>query len=96
MASLQHMYLAEREQVLCRGDATLMTVAWCAKEAVYKWNGRRGIDFIQHMPIQFFQKNMEDYTLEITLTYLDQEWVLYPKCTVDKDFAMSLVIKERM
>lgn len=35
-----------------QADGRLLTLAWCAKEAAYKWNGRRGVDFIEHLPIQ--------------------------------------------
>lgn len=65
MEGVAHMFLSDEEQQLCRpgaaqglpaaqdpADARLLTLAWCAKEAAYKWNGRRGADFIGQLPIQ--------------------------------------------
>lgn len=59
--SVAHMFLSPEEEQLCRPgnalrrvhepDARLLTLAWCAKEAAYKWNGRRATDFIEHLPI---------------------------------------------
>ena len=48
---IAHMYLSHDEIAMC-GDAQLLTLAWAAKEAAYKWWGRRGADFIRDLPIK--------------------------------------------
>lgn len=42
---------AENQGVLPHDYATLTTY-WCAKEAVYKWYGKKGVDFANHLKIQ--------------------------------------------
>ena len=51
MLRLQHKFLSEAEQAYFGNNEKLLTMAWCAKEAAYKWQGRRGVEFIEHMPI---------------------------------------------
>ena len=51
MAEIQHKFLSDIEQQIFQNDPRLITVAWCAKEAVYKWQGRRGVEFIDHLQI---------------------------------------------
>lgn len=42
---------AENQGILPHNYATLTTY-WCAKEAVYKWYGKKGVDFASHLKIQ--------------------------------------------
>ncbi len=57
IGNIQHKYLSAEEQLLFDNDPKLLTLAWSAKEAVYKWNGKRGVDFIGHLPIDVFDNN---------------------------------------
>lgn len=54
METLQNKFLSPAEQEFFKQDTKLITLAWCAKEAAYKWLGRRGIDFIEQLPIVQF------------------------------------------
>jgi phosphopantetheinyl transferase len=65
MQLLQHKFLSHEEQVLFKNDEQLLTLAWCAKEAAYKWNGKRGVDFIHQLPIKSF--NLENLSMEIAV-----------------------------
>ncbi len=64
---IQHKFLSKDEQDIFRNDPKLITLAWCAKEAAYKWLGRRGTDFIEHLPIEYFEHN--DQKSEITIFF---------------------------
>src|SRR5271156_3599313 len=37
---IQHKFLSADEQEMFQNDTKLLTLAWCAKEAAYKWNGK--------------------------------------------------------
>jgi phosphopantetheinyl transferase len=38
------------------GDNTLgLYVCWCAKEAIYKWHGKKGLEFKKHIHIKPFK-----------------------------------------
>lgn len=64
IGDVAHMFLSDEEMAQCSHpkseapgdsdvpDSRLLTLAWCAKEAAYKWNGRRGADFIADLPIR--------------------------------------------
>ncbi len=60
---IQHKFLSAEEQEMFGNDEQLVTLAWCAKEAVYKWLGRRGVDFIDHLPITYFNKKQLTMTI---------------------------------
>ncbi len=48
---LAHKFLREEEMEQLHPAQSLrsMTLAWCAKEALYKWHGRRRLDFRAHL-----------------------------------------------
>ncbi|KAA9041128.1 4'-phosphopantetheinyl transferase superfamily protein [Ginsengibacter hankyongi] len=49
---IQHKFLSADELKLLPGaDQTLLTLCWSCKEAVYKWYGKGGVDFINHIHI---------------------------------------------
>ncbi|PSK95066.1 4'-phosphopantetheinyl transferase family protein [Taibaiella chishuiensis] len=48
---LQNKFLSPAEQAMCGDEPALITLAWAAKEAVFKRYGKGAVDFIRHMPI---------------------------------------------
>jgi phosphopantetheinyl transferase len=69
---IRHKFLTEAEETVVRSlpsqqDAAL-TLAWSAKEAVYKWYGYGGIDFRGHIQLQQFRNASIEclFTKEIT------------------------------
>jgi 4'-phosphopantetheinyl transferase len=90
--SIQHKFLTEEEQQLFQNDPKLVTMAWCAKEAVYKWNGRRGVDFKEHLPISFFSKNRDNYEITIYLKLSEMPKMIFTENIINTDFACSYVI----
>lgn len=52
MLALQNKFLSPQEQFFCHGDEQKITQAWTAKEAAYKYQGRRGVDFKKHLVIK--------------------------------------------
>ena len=63
--SIKHKFLSDLELAQKQiGDNTNgLYVSWCAKEAIYKWNGRKGLEFKQHIHIKPF-KLKEEGTLQ--------------------------------
>ncbi len=55
--SIKHKFLSDLELAQKQiGDNTNgLYVCWCAKEAIYKWNGRKGLEFKQHIHIKPFK-----------------------------------------
>ncbi|SFG60709.1 4'-phosphopantetheinyl transferase family protein [Pedobacter insulae] len=55
--SIKHKFLSDVELAQKQiGDNTNgLYVSWCAKEAIYKWNGRKGLEFKQHIHIKPFK-----------------------------------------
>jgi 4'-phosphopantetheinyl transferase len=70
--SIRHKFLSDVELAQKQiGDNTNgLYVCWCAKEAIYKWNGRKGLEFKQHIHIKPF-KLKEEGTLQ-ALVELDE------------------------
>lgn len=86
---IQHKFLSADEQEMFRNDAKLLTVAWCAKEAVYKWNGRRGVDFIEDLPIENFYQNGGDSDIIIYFKLSKVPKMIFVKNIINTDFACS-------
>ncbi|HSQ44303.1 MAG TPA: 4'-phosphopantetheinyl transferase superfamily protein [Ginsengibacter sp.] len=49
---IQHKFLSADEiRLLPEANQTFLTLCWSCKEAVYKWYGKGGVDFINHIHI---------------------------------------------
>lgn len=92
ITTLQHKYLSAEEQAVFNNDPRLLTVAWCAKEAVYKWNGKRGIDFIQHLPIENFKEFGEKSNMTIYFKLTKMPQMVFIENFISTDFACSYVV----
>jgi phosphopantetheinyl transferase len=55
--SIKHKFLSDLELAQKQiGDNTDgLYVAWCTKEAIYKWNGTKGLEFKKHIHIKPFK-----------------------------------------
>jgi len=91
MEQLQHKFLSADEQELTAGNTELITLAWCAKEAAYKWQGRRGVEFIDHMPITFFREKNTIFNINIYLKLSMPTRMLSLEGFIDKGFACVYV-----
>ncbi len=94
MLRLQDKFLNGEEKRLFGNDERLITLAWCAKEAVYKWQGRRGVEFKDHLLIQNFIQTAADKNITI-FTQLTQPKRSVPvKCLSTADFDCAYVCHE--
>ncbi len=68
--SLKEKFLSGAEQILVKAEGkdgmASLTMAWCMKEAVYKWYGSGGVNFREHMPITEFSGVRNRYKGEIS------------------------------
>lgn len=90
MEVLQHKFLSSDEQAYFKNDVKLITLAWCAKEAAYKWLGRRGIDFIEQLPITEFQEKGSMYHFTITTKTVENHRPLNINAFFSQDFALAI------
>jgi phosphopantetheinyl transferase len=90
---IQHKFLSSEEQEMFQNDPKLLTLAWCAKEAAYKWNGRRGVDFIEHLPIEYFAGKEEKYQVTIYFKSSKMPKMIFIENIINIDFACSYVIR---
>lgn len=89
--TLQHKYLSPEEQQFTQNDAHRTTLAWCAKEAAYKWQGKRGVEFIDHLPIISWNEEKEKTHITINLELINPKWKLNLEGFVNEQFALSIV-----
>lgn len=59
--SIKHKFLSDIElaQKQIGDNINGLYVCWCAKEAIYKWNGRKGLEFKQDIHIKPFKLKAE-------------------------------------
>ena len=88
---IQHKFLSPSEQALFQNDTHLLTTAWCAKEAAYKWRGRRGVEFIAHLPIVLFEKTGQNYDINILSKSQDTDSTIELKSIVENDFVCVFI-----
>lgn len=90
---LADKFLSREEKALFQHDDRLLTMAWCIKEAAYKWNGKRGLDFIRDIQIQDIIEN-EGMFETPTLLYPDIAVTqLHILSNLSDGHALSLVCK---
>lgn len=93
--SIQHKFLSQEEISLFNNKPELITLAWCAKEAAYKWQGRRGIEFIEQLPILYFKGKDKEYDISIYTNVIAPPQMIYLEGIVDEDFALAYVYKSQ-
>lgn len=59
--AIKHKFLSDAElaQKQIGDNINGLYVCWCAKEAIYKWNGKKGLEFKQHIHIKPFKLKSE-------------------------------------
>jgi 4'-phosphopantetheinyl transferase EntD len=92
MLALQHKFLSVPEQEFCGNDPEKITLAWSAKEAAYKYQGRRGVDFIGHLPLLKWEGELAMFDIEINLQLLVPNYLLQLKGFIFKDFALAIAV----
>jgi 4'-phosphopantetheinyl transferase len=55
--TIKHKFLSDLElaQKQIGDNVNGLYVCWCAKEAIFKWNGRKGLEFKQHIHVKPFK-----------------------------------------
>ena len=107
MLTLRHKFLSPEEQALVGDDEQKITLAWCAKEAAYKWQGRRGVEFSEHLVLTRFTPgadlgeygmwrpnplpSADIFNIEINLKLLNPEQVISLTGIVNQSFAFCVV-----
>lgn len=96
METLQNKFLSPDEQLFFANDPKLITLAWSAKEAAYKWQGRRGVEFIDHLPIEKFQENEYEFEFDIHLQLTNPKLHICTQGVVREDFACAYVVQNEI
>jgi len=92
MEQLQHKFLSPEEQAVLKADTELITLAWSAKEAAYKWQGRRGVEFIDHLPITGWYTEACIFNITINLNLLNPQKEISIQGFKNEHFACCVVI----
>lgn len=89
--SMKDRFLTDAEQTILRNDPELYLLGWAAKEAAYKWNGRRNVAFKEQLPILSLHDNN---TLHITVHGGAQSKSISVAYLKEPAFACAYVEKE--
>jgi len=92
MGALQHKFLTQNEQILCGNDAHRITQAWSAKEAAYKYQGLRGINFKEHLLIENWVEQADATNITINFKLNTPEYSKQLNSLIFNDFAISTCI----
>ncbi len=96
MQVLQNKFLSPDEQQYFNNDTRLITLAWSAKEAAYKWQGRRGVEFIDHLPIKKYSETEYYYHIDIELQLTTPKMLISSQGIVRQDFACAYIVHEEV
>ena len=91
---IQHKFLSEEELLFTQNNSKLTTLAWCAKEAAYKWQGRRGVEFLDHLIINNLEKKGAEYVLDIYCPLTINNLTCNITGVIETDFAFAQVKHE--
>ncbi len=92
MEALQHKFLSADEQVLFKNDSQLLTLAWSSKEAAYKWQGRRGVEFADHMHIREIEAVADYFDIKIFMHLTEPKREINAQGIVREDFACAYIV----
>ena len=90
MLAIQSKFLSPTEQLYCDNKPEKITLAWTAKEAAYKYQGRRGVAFIEHLPITDWQEKKDFFNITINLKLSNPIQPLILNSFIFNDFALSI------
>ncbi|MEZ5017904.1 MAG: 4'-phosphopantetheinyl transferase superfamily protein [Flavipsychrobacter sp.] len=96
MEALQNKFLSPEEQAYFNNDTKLITLAWSAKEAAYKWQGRRGVEFIDHLPLVNFKEQEFHYDLDIELQLTNPKMEISSQGVIRQDFACAYIVHQEI
>ena len=91
ITDIRHKFLSPSEQTLIGDDPQLITLAWCAKESVYKWYGSRKVDFIAHLPITSLDLSTPDINMSINFNINELTNKILLHNLITTDFACSYI-----
>lgn len=96
MEALQNKFLSAEEQQYFNNDPKLITLAWSVKEAAYKWQGRRGVEFIDHLPITKYLPGEYDDKFHIELQLTRPVMQIDAQGVVKQYFACAYIVHEQI
>ena len=71
---IQHKFLSPVEvKMFPEADKTFLTVCWSCKEAIYKWFGKGGVDFKDHIIIKNISAKNNNGTIECMFIKEDEK-----------------------
>lgn len=92
IGNIKHKFLSPAEQEIFGDDNQLLTLAWTVKEALYKWNGKKGVGFISHLSIEQYRKTGNKYEMTIYSKMRQMPQMIYVESIIMPDFSCSWVI----
>jgi 4'-phosphopantetheinyl transferase len=87
---IRHKFLNADEAVVCGDDVARLITVWAAKETLYKVDGLKGLDFREHLAVEF--KNNGQIRGVIKREGSVKEYILQPELT--DDYALVYVLNE--
>jgi 4'-phosphopantetheinyl transferase len=89
---IQHKFLSGVElNLLPEADKTYLTVCWNCKEAVYKWYGKGGVDFKDHIIIKSISEKNNCGIIECVFTK-EREKDLYVHFKIFENLCLAWVM----
>lgn len=92
MEALQNKFLSATEQLFFNNSPKLITLAWSVKEAAYKWQGRRGVEFTDHLIIDKYTIEEDKYNFDIHLQLTNPKMHIHSQGIVKQDFACAFIV----
>ena len=89
MPELKHKFLSEAEMAMIGGGEQEVLLSWCVKEAGFKKLGRRGVDFIAHLPIVDWEQSGAD---EFLIGMQTVDFFIEMRGMVREDFCLCFTL----
>ncbi len=88
MEALQHKFLSAEERAMAHDDPQLITLLWSVKEAAYKWQGRRGVEFADHLNIKKIEESEHNYNITLFMQLTQPRREILSQGIVKQDFCL--------
>jgi len=89
---LQHKFLNLDEQYRIGPNPKDLHLAWSAKEAAYKWAGKRGLRFSEDILITSFEKRSKLYEITANVNRRDELITISVEGLIERDYSLAYII----
>ncbi len=91
ISRVMHKFCNQTELAFAAGDTKKLTIIWAAKETLYKWYGKKELDFKDYMTITPFEINQSEFEISGAINKADYRVVCTIKTEIKDGYVTTYI-----